>query len=122
MSDAREDIRNLFHAQGLSGGYREFGQRPAAPRPAVPPQMPQAGEAEPKDRRLDLVRRAPDPGHAPVDDPAPSSSLKALFDRLADLGAGRPNAAFSHRGRATDPMHLPLAELFQLLESRGGRR
>lgn len=122
MSDAREDIRNLFHAQGLSGGYREFGQRPAAPRPTVPSQTPKAAEAEHKGRRLDLVRSAPELDTAAAGEASPSSSLKALFERLAEPGTHRANAATARGGIASDPMHMPLAELFQLLESQGGRR
>lgn len=121
MSDAREDIRNLFQAQGLSGGYREFGERPTAPRPAVPPQAnpQQPAESEHKARRLDLVRSAPET--APQDAPPPSP-LKGLFDRLAEMGARETQDTDAGDDAATDPMHMPLAELFGLLESRGGRQ
>lgn len=123
MNDAREDVRNLFHAQGLTGGYREFGERPTAPRPAIPPQVPQAPhqqptDSEPRTRRLDLVRSAPD--DAPRN--APPSPLKGLFDRLAELGTREPKPVDSDDDGATDLMHMPLAELFELLESRSGRQ
>ncbi|WP_043766242.1 hypothetical protein [Algiphilus aromaticivorans] len=120
MSDSREDIRNLFQAQGLSGGYREFGERPTAPRPAVPvqPQPQQQTESEPKARRLDLVRSAPE---KPQD--TPPSPLKGLFERLAELDTHKTGVTkAADDAAAVDPMHMPLADLFELLESQGGRQ
>ena len=113
MSDARDDIRNLFQSQGLTGGYREFGERPVAPRPA-PPAEP--AEAERKPPRLDLVRSAPETP------PQEAHPLRSLFDRLARDGTHRTPPASAEGTDVHDLMHMPLADLFAHLASQDARR
>ena len=82
------------------------------------PQPQQQTESEPKARRLDLVRSAPE---KPQD--TPPSPLKGLFERLAELDTHKTGVTkAADDAAAVDPMHMPLADLFELLESQGGRQ
>lgn len=129
MSDARDDIRNLFQSQGLSGGYREFGERPAQPRaPSV--DKPSAAQPEApaphatQERRaphLDLVRDAERAPTAPTPPTAPKPPLASLFQRLAEAG-NRGGSEGANRKTPEQLMQLPLDDLFEHLNSQGERR
>lgn len=129
MSHSREDIRNLFQSQGLSGGYREFGERPAPPRREQPaaPKDPVATGASPapagtkrRAPQLDLVR---DAQRSPAAEAAtPGSPLASLFEHLAAAGKAGTGDQGKEEQTPEQLMQLPLQALFARLVEQGSRR